>query len=340
MTQSLLRALVLRKLALRRNMRKQALAEAAPQIYPDVFHERFLDHTYELLTEGQVEDAMDDLLVALRARRLRSHHQEWQEFKQHCLEHAIRELLHQDPLTRRAFTKPRGYPGDAMLLDLIYGREERWSVPEGTTELGKKVFDYTTRSDACEGVRARRGFIAHLIDRLVEEVQRPHLLSVAAGHLREVLLCGAVKRGKIGRYVALDGDRESLEEINRCNQGYDIETLHATIRHLLAEKIHPGEFDLIYSTGMYDYLQHAAGQRLTWILFRMLRPRGRLLLANFLPGILGIGYMETFMDWKLVYRTRREMLDLSMNIPQREIRDIKIFAEENQNILFLEITKR
>ena len=92
--------------------------------------------------------------------------------------------------------------------------------------------------------------------------------------------------------------------------------------------------------GMYDYLQHAAGQRLTWILFRMLRPRGRLVLANFLPGILGIGYMETFMDWKLVYRTRRELLDLSMNIPQREIRDIKIFAEENQNILFLEITKR
>ncbi|HMC88466.1 MAG TPA: hypothetical protein VKI17_02915, partial [Gemmataceae bacterium] len=100
-------------------MRKQALAEAAPQIYPNVFHEQFLDHTCELLTQGQVEDGMDDLLVALRARRLRSHQQEWQEFKQHCLEHPIRELLHQDPLTRRAFTKPRGYPGDAMLLDLI-----------------------------------------------------------------------------------------------------------------------------------------------------------------------------------------------------------------------------
>ena len=42
----------------------------------------------------------------------------------------------------------------------------------------------------------------------------------------------------------------------------------------------------------------------------------------------------------LLVGASNSMLDLSMNIPQREIRDIKIFAEENQNILFLEITKR
>ena len=38
--------------------------------------------------------------------------------------------------------------------------------------------------------------------------------------------------------------------------------------------------------------------------------------------------------------TRREMLEISANIPQAEIRDIRIFTEENQNIIFLRITKR
>src|SRR5262249_40195254 len=145
---------------------------------------------------------------------------------------------------------------------------------------------------------------------------------------------------RIGRYVALDSDRASLDEINRCYVSYGIETVHASIRQMLAEKVQPGQFDLIYSTGMYDYLHVSSRQRLTSILFPILRPRGRLLLANFLPGIFGVGYMESYMDWTLIYRTRREMLDLSMQIPLREIRDIKLFAEENQNILFLEITKK
>jgi extracellular factor (EF) 3-hydroxypalmitic acid methyl ester biosynthesis protein len=71
----------------------------------------------------------------------------------------------------------------------------------------------------------------------------------------------------------------------------------------------------------------------------MLRPRGRLLLANFLPGVPDLGYMETYMAWHLIYRTRREMLDLALDIPQAALREVRIFAEENQNIMFLELTR-
>ena len=60
--------------------------------------------------------------------------------------------------------------------------------------------------------RARRGFVAEVIDRLVDEVPRPHVLSVAAGHLREALLSSAVKRRKLGRFVALDSDADSVAE--------------------------------------------------------------------------------------------------------------------------------
>jgi hypothetical protein len=50
--------------------------------------------------------------------------------------------------------------------------------------------------------------------------------------------------------------------------------------------------------------------------------------------------MEAFMDWNLVYRTRQEMIDITMEIPQAEIRDIALFAEENQNILFVLVRKK
>jgi hypothetical protein len=273
-------------------------------------------------------------------RRQNSSDQEWAEFVSMCLHHPIKELVHQDPFTHRAFTKPRGYAGDAVLLDFIYGREEHWPLPEGISDLGRQIFEYTTAANAPEGVRARREFIANLLDQMVEAQDRPHVLSVAAGHLREVILSSAVRRRKLGRFVALDSDVGSLEEVERSYSCYGVEVVPASIRQLLSHKAVQGDFDLVYSTGLFDYLQASTAQRLTSTMFEMLRHRGRLLVANFLPGIDDIGYMESFMDWKLLYRTRHEMLEVSAGIPQADIRDIRIFTEENQNIIFLQITKR
>lgn len=299
-----------------------------------------LTYTQQKILEGQVDEGMGELIPALQAWHNKAKANEWAEFIQCCLRHPLRELLHQDPFTYRAFSKPRGYAGDAKLLDYIYGRDEGWPAPEGTTVIGRSIFEFTTSSTACEGVRARRGFVADLLDRLAEEIPRPHVLSIAAGHLREALLSAAVKRRKIGRFVALDSDLESLEEIHRCYASYGVQPVPGRIRHLVAQQAELGQFDFVYSTGLFDYLALAAAQSLTWAMFQTLRPRGRLLVANFLPGIRDVGYMESYMGWKLIFRTRQEMLELSQEIPQAEIRDIRIFAEENQNIIFLQVTKR
>ncbi len=299
-----------------------------------------LDDVYEMFIRGQVEEGMNTLLPGLKSRRLTSGPEEWAHLVATCLQHPLRELLHQDPFTHRAFSKPRGYAGDAVLLDFIYGQEEGWLPPEGTQPMGRTVFEYTTRSAACEGVRARRGFIADLLDRLIDSHPHPHVLSIAAGHLREASLCAAVKRRKVGRLVALDSDQESLKEVQSCYGRFGVETYMGTIRQLLTQKVQLGQFDLVYSTGLYDYLQQPTAQRLTWVMFQMLRPGGRLLVANFLPGISDLGYMESYMDWNLIYRTRQEMVDVAAEIPQSAIRDLRIFAEENQNIIFLEVTRQ
>jgi len=320
-------------------LRKQTADAVGGETRHDVFNGKVLDLAQELLSEGRVEEGMRELMAALWAEKLKGSQAEWKGVVQQCLQHPLRDLLHEDPFTRRAYRKPRGYPGDAVLLDYIYGREERWSIPEGTSELGHKIFEYTTRTTACEGVRARRGYIADLLDELAQKVNRPHVLAIAAGHLREAILCAAVKRRRLGRYVALDADRESMAEIERCYGAFGVETVHASIRDVITHKRDLGRFHLIYSTGLYDYLQQTSGQRLTATLFEMLAGGGRLLVANFLPGIPGVGYMESYMDWKLVYRTRREILDLAAEIPQAQLHEVKIFAEENRNIIFLELMK-
>jgi len=303
----------------------------------------FLDDVYRRLSDIQCsqqefEGTLDRFFLALRAHKLNSSEEQWQEFIGACRSHPIKDLLHQDPFTFHAFRRPRNYPGDAALLDMIYGWEERWPIPEASP-LGRRLFDYNILAPGPEGVRARRGLVADWLDQLAAEISMPHVLSVASGHLREAGLSAAVKRRKIGRFLALDSDAVSLEEVKRCYSGFGVETVHAGIRRLLTSQAKLGNFDFVYSTGLFDYLGQRVSRRLVYSMFQMLRPGGRLMAANFLPGVRDVGYMETFMDWRLIYRTRQEMIDMTMEIPEDEVRDITIFAEENRNIIFLRVTK-
>lgn len=302
-----------------------------------------LDQVHARLSDGQLGDSethreLNRLFLGLRDLKLNGSEDDWWDCVRICRTHPLRSIVHQDPFTYRAFSKPRGYAGDAELLDFIYGREEQWPRPE-TTRMGACIFDFTTMAPASEGVGARRGFVADLIDRLAEEPQKPHILSIAAGHLREASLCAAVKRRKVGRFVALDGDDMSLQEVQRCYSCFGVETVEEKIRPLLTNRVDIRDFDLVYSTGLFDYLQQSTGRRLVSNMFQMLRPGGRLVVANFLPGVRDVGYMEAYMDWSLVYRTRRDMIDLTMEISQSDISNVTLFSEENQNIIFLEVMK-
>src|SRR5215471_16334510 len=91
----------------------------------------------------------------------------------------------------------------------------------------------------------------------------PGVLAVAAGHLREAELSNALASGRLDRFVALDADAESLRDIAGHYAHLGVETVHASVRHLLARKIKLGSFDFIYAAGLYDYLSENTAQVLS-----------------------------------------------------------------------------
>jgi SAM-dependent methyltransferase len=224
-------------------------------------------------------------------------------------------------------------------MDYVYGSEERWPAPE-STRIGGHIFDYTTSAPASSGVRARRGYIADFVDDLANRKHRPEVLSIAAGHLRETEISAGIKRQKFGRFVALDADKTSLNEIHRCYGHYGVEAVHSRFRDLISNELSIGRFDCVYTTGLFDYLEKSTGQRLVRTMFELLNPGGVLIVANFMQGIRDVGYMEAFMDWDLVYRSRTEMMELTIELPTPEIHDIRVLAEDYQNIVFMEVTKK
>jgi SAM-dependent methyltransferase len=314
----------------------------------DLSHEQqlaqLLNSVYSVLAApgaeaSAVQSAVDQLFGGLQAIREVASKEQWQQFIKVGRAHPVCPLIHQDPFTSRAFYKPRGYAGDAVMMDYIYGREENWQRPPAS-DLGDAIFRYTTAAPASAGVRERRCFIAELLDQIARQRTNQHVLCVAAGHLREASLSSAIRRGRFSRFLALDADARSLEEIRAKYGHFGIEPIAADVRRMLTGRLDLGTFDLIYSTGLYDYLADSTAKRLTANLFDRVRPGGRLVIANFLPQVRDIGYMEMYMDWHLIYRTRGQMLMLADQIVQSSIEEVRVTAESNENVVVMEMVKR
>jgi len=111
-----------------------------------------LDVTYQRLLQGDIHRAMEDLDLGLGQLRSKGGGQQWSERARPIyLAHSLRSLLVQEPCTRHAFDKPRGYAGDACLLDYIY---EARTIPNDTTDLGRSLHSWTFQTPAQVSVRA------------------------------------------------------------------------------------------------------------------------------------------------------------------------------------------
>lgn len=294
-------------------------------------------------TCGDIAAAFAMLCQELRETRRSLSAADWQQFATvACREHPLHALLAQDPLTARAFDKPRGYAGDAVMLDLVYAAEDDYQPPEiaQSTPLGHQIYRATLQAPAAQAVRNRRRIIVEKLDEVAARVSQPSVFSLACGHLREALHSSAVREGRIGRYVAMDQDGESLAVVERDSGPFGVEAVHGSVRDILRGRFDLGGFDFVYAAGLYDYLATPLAQRLTEKLFAMLNPGGHLLLANYLPDIVTAGYMEAFMDWWLIYRSGREILQLAEALSDDDIGSLCLYPDATRNIGFLEITRK
>jgi hypothetical protein len=244
--------------------------------------------------------------------------------------------LLQSPFTRHAFRKPRGYAGDAALIDFIYGCVDR---ADGASTLGETVFSWEFELPGFRSVRYRRMYLAREIDRAAALSTTPRVLSVACGHLREAELSATVRDGRV-RLFAVDQDRESLALVDREYSRYGVTSALATVVDMLRRRVDIPPLSLAYAAGLYDYLDDNLASVLTLALFRLLDSGGRLFLSNFTPAHRGAGFMEACMDWRLIHRDESQMLAMTARLPEAEIDAMHQFRDPEGNITYLRIVRR
>jgi extracellular factor (EF) 3-hydroxypalmitic acid methyl ester biosynthesis protein len=177
------------------------------------------------------------------------------------------------------------------------------------------------------------------------------ILSVAAGPAQELLeLLEELDEVTVPLEIVLfDQDKGSLAYAFRRlrpkadkhrKKRVQILYLHDSIKRLLRDaKLFAqfGEFDAIYSSGLFDYLSASTATILTRNLFARLAPGGKLLVGNMVPENPGRWIMEQHLDWHLTYRSRAEQLEIARRAAPNA--HVQILEEETGVNPFVELIR-
>lgn len=255
--------------------------------------------------------------------------------------HQATRIARECPLTRHATDWPRGYPGDAGLLDIIY--RHRPGASEELPERARRLHSAVQAGSPPRSVRHRRMLLADAIDEAAVTVPGAEILSVACGHLREAEWSLALAGGTIGRFIAADQDQDSLNQME-ADYGDRFPVIAPTplsVRDLLGGRKHTlGRFHLVYAAGLYDYLPTPIAQALTKRLFGLLHPGGRLLIGNFGTGIPETAYMEAIMDWPLLWRSPTEIAAFASGILESDLASRSVWPDATGTCWYLDIRRQ
>lgn len=242
----------------------------------------------------------------------------------------------------RAYYKPKGYAGDFMMIELIYRNR-----PEGDGKLGELIDAWALDQVPSRAVRARRRLLKTLIGDICGDICRQHaaqkvpvrLMNLACGAARELFdflnECDYSKRVDA---LCVDIDPEALQFADQhANAGKHQASLRFmrenVIKWALGRIRHDfGSLDLIYSSGLCDYLNDRLLVKLIQRCHDHLRPGGTLIIGNFSTVNPDRFFMDHLLYWRLIHRSEDDL--------KRLFRDtgfgtrVDIVTEEEQLNLF------
>lgn len=246
-------------------------------------------------------------------------------------------------LAERAYYKPKGYAGDFYMIELIYRNR-----PEGDGKLGRLVDGWALQQVASKAVRYRRRLLADVLDRLCRDrldTQAPvRIMNLACGPSRELFdLLGACSYARRIEAVCMDIDDEALQFADRCVASAEhrrqvrfmkenvIKWSLGRIRHDFQPQ------DIIYSSGLCDYLDQRLLSALIQRAYRQLKDGGALVIGNFSPDNPDRYLMDQLLYWRLIHRSRDDLLRIFADSPFGSSVDI---VAEGQGVNLFAIARR
>jgi len=223
----------------------------------------------------------------------------------------LTDAVNESAFFKRCLEKPLGYAGDYQMMNYIYDYE----VFEASTNMAKLLNYFMMSHPATNAVRNRAKVVQGLVQQRAAQFGSLRVASIACGPAREVAgamqMCGDM--GGTVKWSLLDQDKEALDYARRGlphDGRLEAKIINGSVRDLVKRELSLGEQDIIYSLGLFDYLDAKTATILLQRLYAELNHGGLLVIGNFSEHP-GRSFMEVGMEWHLIYRSRDELLDLS-----------------------------
>lgn len=252
------------------------------------------------------------------------------------------------PFMARTNLKPRGYAGDSEMMAMVYRNEY-----EGNSTFSKLMHKHPVEHAAAKAVRHRKDVIASMIRDMKDtgyegRNKNLRILSVACGPIREIedVMLSPDDCEQL-HFTFLDQDRSALLEAaklvdhieKKLNAKMAVEYLNESVRTMLGTpqlKRKWGEYDFIYSMGLFDYLTPPVATAVLGKLYELVNTGGEMVIGNFHVSNRSRYYMEYWLDWVLYYRTEEDFGSLLRNASSAET---DIFFDDTEVQMFLHVKK-
>jgi len=219
---------------------------------------------------------------------------------------------------RWSFEKPFGYAGDFKIIDAIYQNQP---VTRGFDRLWDSYFQ---QLDIVQSVRVRKEDLKKIIFAFVKKNQGRELrvMNLGSGPAREIKELLEENPQVFERVIfdCYDFDQNALNYAksllnNPANVNFIQENaVRLALTKRIKEKI-PFQYDLIYSTGLFDYFGERVAGKLVSNLLNITKKRGTIVITNVSDKKYNrsAAWMEWVADWYLVYRTKDEFKKIFSN---------------------------
>lgn len=222
-------------------------------------------------------------------------------------------------LTKWSFQKPFGYAGDFKIIEDIYENNPK---TKGFDRLWDNYFQQMAASKA---TRERKEDFKRILKDFLERNKGNNIriLNLASGPAREIKeLFESVPKNLFEKVKidCLDNCKEAIDFAGNLLKNIPgINFLQKNVIRIALKKdikeSMPGNYDLIYSTGLYDYLDKKVAVRLTGNLYKLLKGGGFLVISNYREKHQNPSayLMEWVTEWYLVYRSQEDFEDIFLS---------------------------
>jgi len=297
---------------------------------------KIMDDTHHLFTKDKIKEGCQRLICGMNNLYRNNEPTNYTpELKQYCLSHPIMNYLNQEATVSHSLSKPRGYSGDADMIDYYYRLKGNY---KNSTFFGREIHNILMDSTSCASVRWRAKHLSEIFQSIYHEKEAGiNVLSVASGHIREL---GYIEnRNQVfNKFTALDQDNQSNNEARSSYDGQFLNIVDESISYILRDGFKDQEYDFVYSAGLFDYLNDKLASKLIQKLYACVKKGGSLLVPNFAKGITERAFMDIFMDWELIYRNEEDMSGLAENagVPEESI---SLYRDPMHNVIYMKISK-